>query len=194
MNVLASRASICLLFLSVSTVLAAPAAANVFPLGERPFYLAIGGSGAIAGVEDSGVGYANLTLGLRFIPLSPEITVREGLGRDPLHHLTSIAAGARVLLPKLLILRGSFRFAFSHQHELLFTKAQADPGKAIFGIHEEMTHRSGFETGMGLELMPDPKGIFGIFAQVNALFFPASAGPPFYVLGEFGISLSFGPQ
>lgn len=194
MNVLASRASISLLFLSVCTLLAAPPTANAFPLGERPFSFGIGGSAAIAGIEESSVGYANLTIGLRFIPLVPEITVREGLGRDPLHHLTSIAAGARVLLPKLLIVRGTFRFAFSHQHELLFTKAQADPGKAIFGIHDEMTHRSGFETGMGLELMPDPKGIFGIFAQVNALFFPESAGPPFYVLGEVGISLSVGPR
>jgi hypothetical protein len=184
-----------LISLSIAAAIAIPstASAGAFPSGERPIWIGVGGSGAVAGVENSGVGYFNLSLGLRLLPVAPEVTIREGVGRDPTHHITSIAAGARFLMPKLLMLRANFRVAFSHQHELPFTKFLQDPGPAIFGVHDEMIHRTGFETGAGLDVKLDPGGFIGIFGQINALFFPGSEGPPFYVLGEAGVSFAFGP-
>lgn len=180
------------LFVAIAIAISATPA-SAMPSGERPFYLGLGGSGAVAGLEDSGVGYFNLTLGLRLLPVVPEVTIREGFGRNPTHHLTSIAAGARFLLPKLLMLRASFRVAFSHQHEIAMSKFVEDPGAALFGVHDATVHRTGFETGAGLDVKLDPKGIVGVFGQVNAIFLPVSAGPPFYVLGEAGISFAFGP-
>lgn len=171
-----------------------PAGASASPSGERPVWLGVGGSGALAGVENSGVGYLNLSVGLRLLPVVPEFTLREGLGRQPTHHITSIAAGARFLLPKLLMLRGNVRIAFSHQHELPLTKFLQDPGAALFGVHDDTGHRTGFETGAGLDVKLEPSGVVGLFGQINALFFPGSDGPPFYVLGEIGISFAVGPM
>ncbi len=188
--------SVALLALPLAIAIAiAPesAQAGTFPSNERPVWIGVGGSGAIAGIEDSGVGYFNLTLGLRLAPVVPEVTIREGIGRDPTHHITSIAAGARFLMPALGILRANVRVAFSHQHELPFPKLLDDPAAAIFGVHPAMTHRTGFETGAGLDLKLDPKGHIGLFGQVNAIFLPGSEGPPFYVLGELGVSFAVGP-
>jgi hypothetical protein len=184
---------IALLLVPLCLALPTAASAGTLPSNERPVWFGIGGAGAVAGMENSGVGFFNLTLGLRLLPLVPEVTIREGLGREPTHHLTSIAAGVRILLPKLLMLRVGLRFAFAHQHELLLAKAIADPAGALFGVNPEMTHRSGFETGIGLDVKLDPKGIVGLFGQFNAIFLPVTAGPPFYILGELGLSIAVGP-
>ena len=170
-----------------------PAAAEAGPLGERPVWFGLGGAGGIGVVEDSALGYVNLTIGLRLIPVVPELTIREGIGADPKRHLTSIAAGARFLFPKLAVLRGSARIAFAHQHETRWEALLEDVPAGLFGTHEETVHRTGFEGGLGLDLMLDPNGIVGIWGQINALVFPATLGPPTYVLGELGVSFAVGP-
>jgi hypothetical protein len=164
------------------------------PFNERPLWMAFGVAGGATAVEGAGAAYTHFTVGLRFIPVVPEISWREGIGGQPHRHLTSIAAGGRFLLPAPPGLNPNFRFAFSHQHELPFDEFLDQPFAAIFGTHKQISHRTGFEAGAGLELCLDPKGVLGIWAQATVLVFPGTAGPPATVIGEGGLSVAVGPR
>lgn len=165
--------------------------------GVRPLWTAIGASGGptIAGGEAAA--YGHLSLGLRLMPVVPELTLREGIvgaGTPTMRQVGSFAAGARFLLPALPILVPSFRVAFSHQHEQPWAEFQEAPLASVFGVHQKITHRTGFEAGGGIELCLDPKGILSLWVQGTAMVYPGSAGPPVTVLVEGGIAFSAGPR
>ena len=175
---------------------AAPAHAAKKPLSERIVWLGLGGGGGLSGGDVSGVGYLNFTLGVRLLPVVPEFSLREGFrGKDGVEmHIGGVAVGARFLLPKLLIARGYFRLAFSHQHEVQWEYFLDRPFKTLFGVDDGLTHRSGFEAGGGVEVKLGPKGIFGLWAQATVLVFPLTAGPPVTAVIEGGLSISIGPK
>lgn len=166
----------------------------VFLVGEHPIWTAIGGAGGGTAEEVGGIGHISLTLGLRLIPVVPEITIREGFASAPTRHVTGIAAGARFLLPEIKGIRPFARFAFAHQHELDFELFKEMPGRALLGIHYAMTHRTGFETGGGIEAVFGERRIFGVWIQATAVVLPATQGPDLYVLGEAGVSFAVGPR
>ncbi len=171
-----------------------PARAYAKGFSERPLWTGVGIAGGGTAGDVGGAGALHLTLGLRLIPVVPELTVREGLASGPARHVTSIAAGARILLPRLAILRGFVRIGFSHQHELVWSSFKAAPGQALLGVADDINHRSGFETGGGIEVSLGPKGIFGLWVQGTAIVLPGTPGPPLTVLAEGGVSLAFGPR
>lgn len=173
-----------------------PAHAGAKPFSERPVWLGLGGAGGISAGEVSGVAYFNLTLGLRLAPIVPEFTLRQGLrGKGSAEmQVGGVAVGARFLLPRLLATRGYFRLAFSQQHEVQWDHFLGAPMKTLFGVGEGLTHRSGFETGGGVELRLGPRGVVGFWAQGTLLVFPGTAGPPVTTVLEAGLSFSIGPK
>jgi hypothetical protein len=182
-------------------LLTAPDLATAGPMaGERPVWFGIGpGFSGTAPAPDVGGGIAtHFTLGLRLLPVSPELILRDGiagLGSSNLRHVGGVGAGVRFLLPKLAILRGTFRVAFAHQHELawgLYTENIGSVLKATFGVHEKIVHRTGFELGGGLELTPIPGGPLGFYVQVNAIVLPETEGPAVTVMTELGLSVAVG--
>jgi hypothetical protein len=173
------------------------AEAAVLLPGHRLFWNGIAGSfGPTFGGEGPAV-YGSIRLGLRLLPIVPELRLREGVaasGKPDERQVGGVAAGARVLLPAPPVLIPSFFVAFSHQHEVPMAAFRKAPLQSLFGVGEGIVHRSGFETGIGLELRPDPTGVFGIWADGTALIYPGTPGPPVTLLAEIGISLSFGPK
>ena len=187
-----ARLSICALMVFSTT----PARAGAIPLSERPVWIGLGVAGGASGLDPSGVGYFQFTLGIRLLPVVPEFTLRQGFrGKGEAETpLGGVALGARFLLPKLLIVRGYFRVAFSQQHEVEWEYFLEKPMQTLFGVGEGLTHRSGFETGGGLELSLGPKGIVGLWVQGTLLVFPTSEGPPVTTILEGGISFALGPR
>jgi hypothetical protein len=187
---------IALACLSATMLSTTPARAGAKPFSERIVWMGIGGAGGLSAGEVAGVGYLNFTLGLRFLPVVPEFTLREGIrgkaGAET--HIGGVAAGARFLLPRLLIARGYFRVAFSHQHEVQWDHFLGAPFKTLIGVDDGINHRSGFETSGGVELKLGPKGILGLWVQGTLMVFPETAGPPVTAAIEGGLSIALGPK
>ena len=180
-------------------VFAAPATASAggWASGLRPLWVGIGGGGGGTIGTDEGAGYGSITLGLRLIPIVPEIVLREGFsgkGSTLLHHHGNIGFGARVLLPGLAGLRPHVRLAFSHRHDSPIEVFKAKPLATIFGTAEGITHRSGFETGGGLEVSFGPKGIVGLWVQGTLVVLPSPGLEPVTGIVEGGVSFSAGPR
>jgi hypothetical protein len=171
----------------------APAREPALLVGEHPIWVAIGAAGGGTAQEVGGIGHASITLGLRLIPVVPELTLREGVASGPTRHITGIAAGARFLFPEVKGIRPFARIAFAHQHELPWRYFKKAPAQALLGIHAEMTHRTGFETGGGIEAVFGRRRMVGVWVQATAVVLPATHGPDLYVLGEAGISIAVGP-
>jgi hypothetical protein len=68
------------------------------------------------------------------------------------------------------------------------------PIKGLFGTADGITHRSGFETGIQLDLMLDPSGVLGLWAGATAIVMPDDVGPQFTGLIELGVSFNAGPR
>ena len=162
--------------------------------GERPLWTGVGLSGGGTAEEVGGVGHLSVTLGLRLIPVVPELTLREGLASNPRRHVTGIAAGARFLFPEVGPVRPFARVMFAHQHELQGDLFVDMPWRALVGIHYAMTHRTGVEAGGGIEIPFGGRRHFGAYVQATAVVLPATQGPDLYVLGEAGVSFAFGPR
>lgn len=188
--------SIMLACFAAAVLCTTSANAAVKPFSERIVWMGFGAAGGLSGGEVAGVGYLNFTLGLRFFPVVPEFTLREGIrGRaEAQTHIGGVAAGARFLLPKLGPVRGYFRVAFSHQHEVQWDHFLGAPFKTLFGVDDGINHRSGFETSGGVELKLGPKGILGLWVQATLMVFPETAGPPVTAAAEGGLSIAFGPK
>jgi len=172
------------------------ASASSWSTGLKPLWIGIGGGGggAIGGTE--GAGYASVTIGLRLIPIVPEVIIREGLsgeGSTLLHHHGNIALGARFLLPGTPLLRPNLRLAFSHRHDAPFDVFKAKPLAVIFGTAEGITHRSGFETGGGIEVTLDPRGVVGLWVQGTLVVLPSPGLDPVTGIVEGGVSFALGP-
>jgi hypothetical protein len=133
--------AVLLVCLAVATLSSTSANAAAKPFSERIIWIGFGAGGGLSGGEVAGVGYLNFTLGLRFFPVVPEFTLREGIrGTSSVEtHIGGVAAGARFLLPKLGPVRGNFRLAFSHQHEVQWDQFLAAPLKALFGVDDGRT-------------------------------------------------------
>lgn len=183
--------------LLLSSLFARPVQAALLLPGHRLFW---NGAAASFGPTFGGEGpaiYGTLKFGLRIFPLVPELRLREGVaavGKAESRQIGAFSAGARVLLPAPPILIPSFFVAFSHQHEIPMASFKNAPFSSLFGMNDDTTHRTGFEGGLGLELRPDPSGVFGIWADGTVVVYPVTAGPPVTLLAEIGISLSFGPK
>jgi hypothetical protein len=166
----------------------------------RPLWVGVGGSGGGTLGSDVGVGYGSITIGLRLIPIVPEVTLREGVagrGSTLLQHHGNIAFGARFLLPAapgLPGLRPTLRVAFSHRHDSPVEVFKAKPMATIFGTGVGITHRSGIETGGGLELALGPKQIVGVWVQGTLVVLPSPGLDPVTGLVEGGISFALGPR
>jgi hypothetical protein len=190
-----------LLLILPLTLWATPAQAGL--LNERPIWVGVGfsGGGALTTpVETFGTGYGHLHLSLRLLPVAPEVILREGIagkrGGLPFHH-GGLAAGVRILLPKFLVLRPSLRVAFSHEHRTTWAHLKTEPIKVIFGVAEGIEHRSGAETGFGLELQLDPKGHVHLALDGTAQFLFADDGwdpGTFTGLWEIGVRFALGPK
>jgi len=137
---------------------------------------------------------ADVSLGLRLLPIVPELGLRLGPSGDPATVLGNFWAGLRVMLPAPPFLRPNFRIAFSHMNELESSRWDQAPFQGLFGTHPDTRHRPGFETSLGLELMADPKKVLGIWVQATAIVLPDDLGPPFTGLIEFGLSFEAGPN
>ncbi|MCO4772318.1 MAG: hypothetical protein KDA24_19950 [Deltaproteobacteria bacterium] len=186
-----------LLMLASLFLLATPTTAEAgWSSGLRPLWVSLGGAGGGGISTDQGHGYASLTVGLRLIPIVPEVTIREGVsgrGSTLLHHHGNIALGARLLLPGLPFLRPNVRFAFSHRHDAPMDVFEAKPLAVIFGTASGITHRSGFETGAGIELSFGPKKIVGAYVQGTLVVLPPAQQDLVTGLVEAGVSFSIGP-
>ncbi len=180
----------------VGVLLTAPRGAHSKPLSERVLWLGFGGSGGVAAGDFGGVSYLNFTLGVRLLPVVPEVTLREGMrGQAEVQtHVSGVAVSARFLLPKLLAARGFLRVGFSHQNEAPWATFLDSPGETLFGVGDGIDRRSGFEAGGGLELKLGPKGIVGLWLQGTALVFPLTDGPPVTIIAEGGLSFGLGPK
>ena len=188
--------AVLLVFFAAGTLSITSANAAAKPFSERIIWIGFGAGGGLSGGEVAGVGYLNFTLGLRFFPVVPEFTLREGIrGKSSVEtHIGGVAAGARFLLPKLGPVRGNFRLAFSHQHEVQWDQFLAAPFKALFGVDDGINHRSGVETGGGVEVKLGPKGILGLWVQATVMVFPLTEGPPVTTVVEGGLSIALGPK
>jgi len=183
--------------LCLSTLLGASAAQAGILYGGRPLWIGVGGAtGGRVALEGDNTGaiMGGLGIGLRLLPIVPEVGVRIGPAGDPATVLGNFWAGVRVMLPAPPFLRPNFRIAFSHMNELEGAKWEETPFQGLFGTHPDVRHRPGFETSIGLELMADPKKILGIWVQATALILPDELGPPFTGLIEFGVSFEAGPK
>ena len=163
--------------------------------GLRPLHVSLGGAGGGGMGTDLGHGYATLTVGLRLIPIVPEVTIREGFSGDGelRNHHGNIALGARFLLPGLLGFRPNVRLAFSHRHDAPIDVFRAKPLAVLFGTAEGITHRSGVETGAGVELAFGPKKVVGLFVQGTLVILPPANPEPVTGLVEAGITFAIGP-
>ena len=183
-----------LAILAVVTIAPPRAHAKAFGAGLRPLWVGIGGSAGGELGQPTGAGYGNFTLGLRLIPIVPEVTIREGVSgtSDGLRaHHGSIALGARLLLPPLGPVRPTARLAFSHRHDAPIEMFAAQPFKVLFGTAEEITHRSGLETSGGLEVSLGK--VVGLWAQGTLVVLPQKGLNTFSGLWEFGVSFAVGP-
>lgn len=184
----------------VALLLALPNVAFAGLPADRPLWIEAGGSFGgglpLPGVVPLGSASGHLSLGLRLLPLVPEFQIREGFagGEGGLReHHAGIVAGARVLLPKLLILRGSFRVAFSHQHIAPIAVFREQPAAVIFGTHGGLAHRTGLETSLALELYVEPNDVLRVFGQTTLLIFPGQ-DVPVAGLWELGLAFGVGPR
>lgn len=175
-----------------------PASAQAgWSTGLRPLWISVGGAGGGAFGDDAGHGYGTFTLGLRLIPIVPEITLREGVSASEgqvLQHHGNIALGARILLPGLPFLRPNVRVAFSHRHDSPWELFKSKPAGVLFGTIDGIDHRSGFETGGGVELTFGPKAVVGFFVQGTLVVLPQADLPPVTGLVEAGVSFAIGPR
>lgn len=177
-------------------LLALPSVASAgWSTGLRPLHVSLGGAGGGGMGTDLGHGYGTLTIGLRLIPIVPEVTVREGFSGDGSlqHHHGNIALGARVLLPGLLGFRPNLRVAFSHRHDAPIDVFRSKPFAVLFGTADGITHRSGFETGAGFELSFGPKKVVGVFVQGTLVVLPPANPELVTGLVEAGVSFAIGP-
>ncbi len=188
--------AVLLVCVAATTLCTTSASAAAKPFSERIIWIGLGGGGGLSGGDVAGVGYLNFTLGLRFFPVVPEFTLRQGVrGKASAEtQLGGVAAGARFLLPKLGPVRGNFRLAFAYQHEVQWDQFLDAPLKALFGVDDGINHRSGVETGGGVEVKLGPKGILGLWAQVTLMVFPLTDGPPVTTVVEGGLSIALGPK
>jgi hypothetical protein len=180
--------------LAVATIAPTHAYAKGFGTGLRPLWVGIGGAGGGELGEPVGAGYGSLTIGLRLIPIVPEVMIREGVSGDATtlrQHHGSIALGARVLLPPLGIVRPHLRLAFSHRHDAPLAIFKSQPFKVLFGTAEGITHRSGVETGGGLEISFGK--VMGLWAQGTLVVLPTEGHNPVSGLWELGVSFAIGP-
>lgn len=180
--------------LTMVTITPARAHAKGFGSGLRPLWVGIAGAGGGEIGEPLAAGYGSLTVGLRLIPIVPEVTIREGVSGDRQairKHHGAIALGARVLLPPLGPVRPNFRLAFSHRHDAPIDLFQAQPFKVLFGTAEGITHRSGLETGGGLEITFGK--VVGLWAQGTLVVLPSQDLNTLSGLWELGVSFSIGP-
>ncbi|MBN93723.1 MAG: hypothetical protein CL928_06550 [Deltaproteobacteria bacterium] len=183
--------------LCLSMLLGASAAQAGILYGGRPLWIGVGGAmGGRVSLEGESPGalMGDLGVGLRLLPIVPEVGLRLGPSGDPAIVLGSFWAGVRVMLPSPPFLRPNFRIAFSHMNELEGAKWSAAPFQGLFGTHPDVRHRPGLETSIGLELMADPKKVLGIWAQATAIVLPDQQGPPFTGLIEIGVSFEAGPN
>jgi|GEM_PF-1557364 len=190
-----------LLPLLLVALLSTPAHAGL--LNERPIWIGGGlsGGGALTTpVQTFAGGFGHLNLSVRLIPVVPELILREGVfgkkSRLPFHH-GGLAAGVRVLLPRFLVVRPSFRVAFSHEHRTTWEHLKAEPLKVIFGVADGIEHRTGAETGFGLEATLDPKGHIhlGLDGTLQMLFADDGFDPgTFTGLWEVSVKFALGPR
>ncbi len=183
-----------LAILAVATIAPTRAYAKGFGSGLRPLWVGIGGAGGGELGEPVAAGYGSFTVGLRLIPIVPEVIIREGVSGTTTalrQHHGSIALGARVLLPPLGIVRPNLRLAFSHRHDAPLEIFKAQPFKVLFGTAEGITHRSGFETGGGLEISLGK--VVGLWGQGTLVVLPTEGHNPVSGLWELGVSFAIGP-
>ncbi len=180
--------------LAVGTIAPSRAYGKGFASGLRPLWVGIGGAGGGELGQPIAAGYGSITIGLRLIPIVPEVMIREGVSGDGdglrLHH-GAIALGARLLLPPLGMVRPHLRLAFSHRHDAPIDLFKAQPFKVLFGTAEGITHRSGVETGGGLEVSFSK--VVGLWAQGTLVILPTEGENPVSGLWEIGVSFSIGP-
>jgi hypothetical protein len=180
-----------LLSVIAPVLLAAPASAAPPP---RPVWVAgsLGGGGE-PGFTD-GAAFGALAVGLRLLPVVPEFGFREGIagGSAIRREQGGIWFGVRFMPPAPQPFAPSFRFAFSHRHDAPIDVFLANPGKVLFGVSPGIVHRTGFETGAGLDVLLDRNGILGLFTQVTAVVMLDGQGWPLAVLGEVGLALHVG--
>lgn len=167
---------------------------------DRPLWVEVGGSFGgglpLPGVSPLGSASGHLTVGLRLLPVVPEFEIREGFAGGPdgvEQHQAGIVAGARILLPRLLLLRGSVRAAFTHQHLASMSLFREKTAGVLFGTASGLSHRTGFETGLALELYVDPKSVVRVIGQSHLLFFPGQ-DLPIMGLWEIGVAFGVGPR
>lgn len=139
-----------------------------------------------------------------------EVGVR--LGREPRRSLGLVAGVREVLISEPVRNIGNIRVlvqyptgtgphvqvGFSHSHESLIDDYLAHPVAVTAGVHETLTHRTGFEVGAGWDFAPPfPKHrvTAGLrpTAAVNALVYPDHGGPHAYVLAEVGVRFGLDP-
>lgn len=183
-----------LAILAIATIAPTRADAKGLSSGLRPLWVGIGGAAGGELGQPVGAGYGSLTIGLRLIPIVPEVMIREGVSGDRQairKHHGSIALGARLLLPPLGIVRPHLRLAFSHRHDAPIEVFKARPFKVLFGTGDGITHRSGVETGGGLELTFGK--VMGLWAQGTLMILPTEGEPPLSGLWELGVSFAIGP-
>ncbi len=188
---------ILLILVALMVVTIAPHSAGAsWAEGLRPLWISVGGAGGGGMGTDVGQGYGTVTVGLRLVPIVPEVTLREGVsgeGATLLHHHGNIALGARILLPGPPFLRPNVRFAFSHRHDAPIDLLRAKPFGVLFGTTEGIAHRAGFETGAGVELNFGPERIVGLFVPGTLVVLPPANHELFTGLVEAGVTFSLGP-
>ncbi|MEE2827636.1 MAG: hypothetical protein VX498_00490 [Myxococcota bacterium] len=197
-----NRSVVCLsslLALACLLLSTTPAHAGAKPFSQRPLWIGVGGAGGASAEDPAGVGYFHLTTGIRLLPVSIELTVREGRRGQTASstHLTGVAAGARILLPRILMLQGYFRIAYSHQKETGWGNFLQAPVRTFFGVEDGLNSRNGIEAGGGLEVSLGPLGpggTIGLWAQGTVLLFPDSPGPIFTSIIEGGLFFALGPK
>lgn len=174
----------------VALVLSAVAA----PFPEPRVWVGAGlGGGVGADVAPGGGGGAGVEAGVRLgkeprRSLALVARVRESFMSGPVRNIGNI--GFDVQYPS-----GTgphAQIGFTHSHESLLADYLAHPVAVSAGVHETLTHRTGFGLGGGWDFgapFPNHRILSGLrpTAAVNALFFPDDGGPHAYVIAEIGV-------
>ncbi len=173
------------------------------PVPDARVWIGVGiGGGVGADVTPGGGGGAGFELGARLgreprRALAVAVRVRELMMDGPLRNIGNIG----VLVQYPTGTGPHLNVGFSHSHESLFADYIAHPVAVTAGIHDTLTHRSGFEIGGGWDFPPPfPKHpvTAGLrpTAALSAFVFPDAGGPHAYVVAEvgarFGLDAVFG--
>lgn len=155
----------------------------------------VGGVAGLYGTPDTGAGTTTGRLLVHFPRLSFDGAAGEGWGGGPSRHLGWIFLGARVYSQKTYL-----RVGFHHHHETPQDAFVAEPFPVLFGIGEDINHRSGVQAGVGYEyqwgeLIQVPffeRWHTGVDLAVSWL--PLSEGPPLYIGLEINQGLHVGKK